>query len=421
MTKNKSVFTRMLYLKILVSIIMLFLVYVDCLASTFVGNGGNVGDVEIQVSFHMLADIVNQLNTDEHSDFLLETLCTCPEDLKNHPMCEPLINLGKEETLFCRSFLQQNMKNIQGILRRSAKMEVHWTGSDILVKDHSYLRAADAVINWQNQVLAIDQNRFVSMRASERLFLISHEIMHFLNDSQGQKLSDIGPIGPFEGNQGGRNFINALAASLVVKSIDQGVLDSYFTVLNRSRSASRYWFDLSLGSVSTNASQNSKFTQAYIADSEIGFHFQLNPRFALGVNYRSSEETAKSVSRLWIKEKLKAYQLVLGYRFFPSDDVLTRLGQSHFLLSAGIEKLQATQNLSDSFSTLTENIAVISPLIGTRYYLASDNGLWFFAGAALLFHNYKYKYNLDQYSLPAVEVKYPGQQYRFEIGVSYGF
>lgn len=408
-------------MKLFILIIVFVAHFKTVSASTFVGNGGNVGDVELQVALRQLTDVSAQLLEEKGLSEDLESLCTCPKDLQSHPMCEPLINLNTKKEEFCRQFLKSKIANLNLLLKSKASLEIRWTNENIDVRDQNYLRAADAVMNWQNKVLIINQNRFVRFKQSERVFLIAHEMMHLIDDENGNKLQDSGEIGPFIGESGGREFINAMAAALTVKTIDEGILNNYFETLNRSRSSADIWFDLSLGSLSLNPSQSSTFAHNYLAQYQLGLRYQFSAKWGLGIQHRQNSGGTFKVKGVSSSEVLEAYQLGVNYRIFPSTDILSTSGQSHFVLGAYAEYMKGHLSLSDTYLRLDDDTSSLGLVLNGRYYLASQSGWWGFMGLSLLSQKYKYKFTLDDYSLPNYEVLYPNQQYLWELGVSYGF
>jgi hypothetical protein len=390
-------------------------------SSTFVGNGGNVGDVEFQVALRQISDITLKLIEDNNNGVLGDALCSCPNELQTHPICEPLLNLNLSQKNFCSQFLRQKLGNLNQILAQKNQLEIRWTQDNIQVMDSSYLRAVDAVINWQNLRITINQNRFVQLKQSERVFLITHELLHLIESQDGQKLQDSGSIGPFDGSAGGRAFINAMAASLTVQSIDNGVLNAYFVTLNRSRAVESLWVTAGLGGLNSNANKSSSFAHRYFRQVQLGLRYQFTPRWGLDWTQHQIITAKSKVSGIMSNENLRRNQLHLVYRFFPSDNILSDMGQSHFNLGIGVDHLKGDLNLSDTYVGLQDSVSSLGTSLSLNYYFPHQGGLWGYVGGSLIHNPYRYQYDFSQYGLPQLEVNYPNTQTLFQIGVSYGF
>ena len=83
-------------------------------ASTFVGNGGNAGDVELQVTINQLQKAF--VETAKPSADAATKLCVCHEDFQGKPLCEMLKKLDEEQVRFCDAYIKEKSPELAELL-----------------------------------------------------------------------------------------------------------------------------------------------------------------------------------------------------------------------------------------------------------------------------------------------------------------
>ncbi len=91
-------------MKKIIIILLLFLQSIT-FASTFIGNGGNAGDLELEVSRNIIVKTLSAISKEKGSDV---PLCTCPENLKGLPLCQGIANLNENQVQFCQKLIKDN-------------------------------------------------------------------------------------------------------------------------------------------------------------------------------------------------------------------------------------------------------------------------------------------------------------------------
>lgn len=381
-------------------------------ASTFVGNGGNAGDLELQITLGQARKSLEYIDTDKDDPEL--KLCTCSAQFEGRPVCDVLKQLNKEQVNFCSRFVAMKSADLARVLKQKDQLSFTWTHDQIEVQETGRLRGADAVTDPNKMAMTLNQKRFLEMTESERLFLMSHELFHLTNH-QGKTLSDEGDIGPFKGADGGRQFINAMAATIVMQASDYGVFRDYAAAQKRSKSYKQTYVSVAYASMSTPNDDTTAFDINRTSGGDLNVRYQLTNEFGvLGhLSVLTGEKTI--LSTIKAKESRNILGGGVSYRWFPFSNPLTATGQSHFVFSGMLDVLSGTykydeEGVGGSASTTTTGLTV-----GCNYFIPFDAGVWGYAGVSA--SSLKYSYNLDN----QVDLKYKDNGTTFALGVTYGF
>ena len=392
-------------------VISIFLSLSQAMASTFVGNGGNAGDVELQVT---LSQITNTLNTivnapeDEN-----EKLCQCERILEQHKVCESLKNSNQRQTYFCADQTASKAKDILKLLESENGLQVVWTSRAMEVTENTGEREADAIANPKAKKITLNREQFLKLKDYERVFLLSHELGHLVQIDK-KYLTDDEPVGPFKQVDGGRQFLNSMAAAITMKSLTTGQVADYAQVLRTSKSYQSNWISFALGSESKREDQSRVAIEKY-SGWDASYRYQVNQAWGVTGGARLLKGENDFFSMTQATTELKLYNLQLNYRFFPVDNPLSPRGQSHFVVGLGLEAGEAKYKLQDDFTEEDDKADLLSPLVNAQYFLALNAGLWLNAGVT--YTNHKYTFNnigIDGYTSD------PNQFY-MNIGASYGF
>ena len=143
-------------------------------ASTFVGNGGNAGDVELQVTITQLTktltDIANRGEDHEGK------LCKCEKVLNSHKICDSLQALNQRQVYYCGDTLSKNASDIVKLIQSKEGVQVVWTSERIDVLEKNGERQADAVAQQNGKLgskIYLNKEQFLSLTDYERIFLIT--------------------------------------------------------------------------------------------------------------------------------------------------------------------------------------------------------------------------------------------------------
>ena len=381
-------------------------------ANTYVGNGGNAGDVEWTVTLKQIEMGIDGIEKDPPAD---EKLCTCNETYSHSSVCDALNALNVEQRKFCGATLKAQIPQLKPLVRDNKTVRVDWTRDDIDVLEDGHRRAVDAVTDRTQGKVTLHTERFRDLNPSERVFLIAHELQH-LTTLNNQPLTDEGPQGPFTTKDGSRQLINAMAAAIVIEADEAKAFKRYASTLNRPQGWKMNWIEVSLGTSHVDSKS------VYSMNSYSGVHARFTHYFNdFGVNaeYATLSGEKSMLSQIRLAEKATTYRLGASYRVFPFKNPLTYFGQSNFVLSADIDYVVGEFNFRDSFSNDTQNSSRLGGSAQLTYHFPIALGLWLsiseayesLPGAYPVVANTNFSTQIDNYK----------NQFATYFGVSYAF
>lgn len=377
-------------------------------ASTFVGNGGHTGDVELLVVKKQLQDIYPLFLDEESKDV---SLCECIQKFEGHGICEPLRNLNTDQRYFCSSLLREQASELLKLINGPHPVRLTWTNENVEVHENRGLRAVEAVANPAAHEITIHQKRFLEMRAYERIFLLTHELMHFVQINN-KFLSDEAPIGPFTEADGGRQLINAIAAATVMHGADHELIGKYQSHLYRSQGWRRNWLDLHFGGTAIDKDTDRSYAIEHRARVQANYRQYLSPNWGFVLSYRDETGEKQILTTIDAKEEVRSVGAGVTYRYFPFQDPLTFWGQSHLSVQLLAEYLTAQYNLKDPQVSLDESSQVWGSSLQIFYQMPLRWDLWWHIGGGYHFYSYEY----SQLSL-----KYGSHHLAWFGGISYAF
>lgn len=376
--------------------------------STFVGNGGNIGDVEILVTKREIQEAMKRIGSRAERE---RSLCTCTEEYESHPICAPLRTLSPAQTEFCAKFLDAHAERIGELVSGPRAVEVVWTHEQIGVAENGRVRAVEAVANSRQRTMTINLDRYMDLKNYERMMLVMHELLHF-EEHAGKTLVDEGPNGPFAAEDGGRQLINAVAAAVTLEAADQMVLQKYRRVLDRPQNWRKYWVEFEGGSGATTSAPSGAYGIERFSRGGIDFRAYLGPNWGVVVGGRSQVGSERIAGSVDIGEKIASYSIGATYRWFIFHDPLTFFGQSHAVFKARAGFQSAELSVTDGDSTVSDSASGPVYEIAASYYLPLLWNLWCFVGAS---------YEMQSHQYSKIPVKYDMNKTFTSIGVSYGF
>lgn len=394
------------------SLALSLLISVSARASTFVGNGGNAGDIELQVTWVQISKTLDEIV--EAGVDTQGLLCRCHEDLQTHKLCDSLIELNQSQTFYCSNTLSQKAAQMRQLLQSNQGVQVVWTSELMSVREKDGVRDADAVVQPKQNKIYLNREQFLALKNYERIFLLTHELGHMVEIDK-RYLDDATEVGPFKQSDGSRKLLNAMAATVAVKSVTSERVDHYVSQLRLSKNYKSNWFSLSLGVQPDSDGESTKLTPYSVKNFtglETGYRRQLDLRNGISINVRSFYGKENIFSNTKAEITVGLINVQYNYRFFPFDDPLTTSGQSHFILGAGYEAGSAQMKLSDDRSDITEKANLGSPIISGQYLIPLSFGIWLHASAAVTAHNYEFT---------NIGYKPQKMQTYVNIGATYGF
>ena len=389
-------------------IILCLLIASTSQASTFIGNGGSAGDVELLVALKQIEKTTEFIAQNKSE----KKFCECNPIFEGHSVCEALKKLTPPQRQYCESFITKEAGQYSTLLK-SKNVRFLWTHDNIDVFENKRRRAVEAVANAATNEITINQLRFIELRAYERIFLMAHELTHLIEVDK-KTLNDEDPMGPFEGQSGTRELINSVAAAVVMQAAENNLISQYRSALDRPKGYKKFWLDLNSGKRTFGKITGNKTFGFSDSGSAVwlGARYYFADNFGAYVGYRNFTEAKKILTSIDAEEKLQSFSLGITYKYFPFSDPLKYLGQSHLEVYGGLDSLKASYTVKDPFVGTDDKDNSIGFLLGATYRLPVIWGFWLTLGASAEMHNYKF----DQ-----VNVEYNGPQFTSYIGASYGF
>jgi hypothetical protein len=376
-------------------------------ASTFVGNGGNAGDVELQVTLMQIKKTLNQI---KNNQFEKNELCSCSESLEGHQICTNLKILSSEQRLFCEKKLTFESAAMLNLLNSPAGLQIVWTLDTMQVAEKAGLREAEGVAVASEGKIFLNREMFLKLKDYERIYLLTHELGHLVK-IENKFLKDDEKIGPFKQNDGGRQFLNSLGSAVTMRSLVNGGVDQFAGSLNRSKTYKDNWFSVSFGSESERKDESSFAIKKYTG-YQIQYRYQLIQQVGLSIGHREMKGADTFFEIAKTESEISLWSAKLNYRLSPFSNPLSFWGQSHFLFGLGIEAGTAKMSVNDGYSSENDQTKLSSPLLSAHYFIPANHGIWVQTG--LVATQYKYEFN-------KIGFKSQDNQIFYELGVSYGF
>ncbi|OFZ28939.1 MAG: hypothetical protein A2622_12635 [Bdellovibrionales bacterium RIFCSPHIGHO2_01_FULL_40_29] len=386
-------------------LVMSYLVPSLALSSTFVGNGGNAKDLELNISLKVISQTLDVIKPDIKSE-----LCLCPDSLSSYPVCRSLEKLTKKQIEFCQNFLVENASEISSRIKKTTQFV--WTENSIYVKEKGQNLSVDAITEFKENRITIQKNRFIALPSYERNFLISHEIFH-LSTWNKKPIQDEQIIGPFNSETGGRELLNAAAASIVVLSNSKRIAQQHVSDLNRSRKNKKYWIQLDYSGFKAQEDLDTLyipedyrgyvFTGKYYFTEEAGF-------FAKMAHYSAEKTTLDTIKT---SDSQNLFGIGGVYRFSPSTNEMSFWGQSYIEGALSFDFLTSEFKLDEDPLHVQEKASSNFLTVQCTYFMPLEHDLWLQAGLG---------YNSPRYSLnKEVDAEYSKGRLITNLGVSYAF
>ncbi len=375
--------------------------------STFVGNGGNAGDVELQVTLNQVKRTLQEVT---QKKYVWNQLCACDESMEGHKICDGLKALSQSQKLYCEQVLVSSAQEMLDFINGRAGVQIIWTSQDMNVAESFGNREAIGVTQPQEKKIFFSRGSFIELRDYERIYLLTHELGHLVK-IENRFLRDDEKVGPFKQNDGGRQLLNSLGAAVAMQSLANGGVSEYRKSLIRSKNYKRNWLQVSAGAENQHQDESTFAIKNY-SGIQSSYRFQINQTLGLSIGGRYVKGTDQFLGIVSAENELKLYNAMLNLRLFPFSNPLSFWGQSHAILAAGYEIGIAEMKLDDGFVGIKDSAQLAAPILSVQYYLPLFVGIWFHGGLNLSTHQYEYK---------QIGFKSQSNQVYLNLGVSYAF
>jgi hypothetical protein len=409
-TRNFKGITRMLFMAAPAALTVLAVTAARAPASTFVGNGGGQGDVELAVTKRQLRETIEVIQAETGTE-----LCRCNPTFENRSVCDALAALSEPERKYCGEMLRLQAPEFLRLLEGSSGVTIRWTHDEIEVQDRGRPLAVDAVTDRAKSEITLNVDRFMKLRPYERVFLLTHELAH-LTSVDGKPLEDEGEIGPFTGADGGRRLLNAMgAAAAVLKGEFPERIHHYVRDLERSKSWKTRWLEYSVGGAKFTEKPKQTFAAEEWRRVTVGFRHQLGGgKWGVFASYRREWSDHTELSTVDVEEEKHVASAGVSFRFFPVNEPMTFWGESHLVVELGADYVKAKVTMVDTppTPTLKDERSVGGAHFAVSYYVPLSWDLWPYIGVAYEHHPYGYS---------DVNVKYKGGLVSSYLGAGYAF
>ncbi len=378
-------------------------------SSTFVGNGGNSGDIELNVSIQQIRATLEALKQENDSD----GLCVCSEQFRERAVCNHLNGLSSAQVLFCAKTLQGSVEELLSLVHHNSTVRFAWTTESIVVEETGGPRSVEAVTNSKNKTITLNQDSFLGLTPTQRVFLLSHELFHLIKFDDSY-FSDEQSYPPFTGVQAGRNFINAMASSLTLESMVRTTSSKFTAPLSRSQSSKRHWMSLGLIRTQNDTSQSSSYNPDSFSGFAFGYRYQPGP-LGLVLDISGQKGSRKVLTSIEVNEQRTTVGLGVAYRFYPFYEPMTFLGQSHFIFTGKFESRSGKIEVSDStpgLDPLRQEKSSTGWSVEGNYFIPLKNNLWAYANV---------RYSQIGLSYEDLDLEYTDNNFTYGLGASYAF
>lgn len=385
-------------------------------SSTFVGNGGNAGDLELKVTKEVLTRTIEMIRDSESTG---SELCSCPVEFNEHPYCANIDSLKDSQKVYCGEFIKSQAVPL---LNQIQKANFVWTDAELTVKERGSVLSVDAIADYRGKKILLNKDRFLKLASFERNFLVSHELFHLTDhvDSKGKPIADEAPIGAFKSETGGRELLNAAATVLVLKSNEWQIAPSYLVHLGRSRQDRQIWVGADYSGFTAREDLNTSYAPEKYSGMMFSARYFLPENmnaFGVGFKFGSYRGTSTLFGSINSEDRQGLAALGALYRWDPFQNKLSFFGQSFFQFGLYIEQMKTQfvleETLVDTPLRIEDGATVTYPTAEVTYFMPLQQGFWM---------NFGFQLNQPNYSVnKEVDLQYSHMRFATNIGVSYGF
>jgi hypothetical protein len=373
-------------------------------SSTFVGNGGDVQDLDLSVTLAVINSVASKLAVKKD-----ENICSCSDNWQENGICKILRQMSQEEISACGRIMTKYGSQLAELASRQSSVKFSWSEDKMMVQSQSQkARPVDAVTQREGKKIIINRSRFYSMPSSYRVALITHELFHLIKVDDGY-ISDEQSAYPFAS---GRAMLNILGAAVAMEANEQNIFHEFRSLQDVSKSQKKHWLTLSGGGVmhpeqtakpllkKDRTSESVTFGYAY-RQGDLGLNLGLET-----ISYTGA------VSNITIEERLSIFRVGPHYRINPINKYLSRWNE--LFVTFGLDAGYGSANYSaKSLKVAKKDAAQVLTFGGSvRAYIPLSSELWVTSGLEIRQLRYEYK---------KLQTKTIENQSVVTIGGAYGF
>lgn len=370
---------------------------------TFIGNGGNAQDLDLDAALAVINEGSTKIVPDS------KTLCTCSDGWVDNDLCRVLKQLSDEERKVCRNLIVKHAPDLRELSGRKNSLKFEWVDSPMSVKtSDNRSRKVDAVSQLNKRKIIINRQRFFDMPLMFRTALVTHELFHFIQIN-GKYVDDDDAVPPFKN---GRAMLDALGAALTMESFEREAFEEIRDLEDVSRSKRRHWVyyditqfqhskDGSKKLLKNSSSKGSTWSYAY-RPTDVGFH-------VLGQKITHSSQFG---GRIAVRETLNLLGAGANYRLNPISHYLSKWNETHLILGLTALGGSAKYDASSTGIAIRDTAAVQGLNGSIKALMGIDKGFWITTGVEINHVRYDYK---------SIKIKIIDNQKIFSIGGAYGF
>lgn len=376
-------------------------------ASTFVGNGGNSKDVELQIT---LMHIQKSLNWIQALGEGSTQTCQCESGFEGHALCQSLKSLSDEQRGQCRKDLYAVSERLLELIKNPQSVQIIWTMESMQVAEKGGNRQAEGVAVPKEKKIFLNREDFLSLKSYERVYLLTHELAHLI-PFDGSYVQDDQSFKTFKQVDGGRQFLNALGASVSMKALAVGALSEYSGTLRRSKSEKNHWFHLQFVQGSQAKNEGAFAVEKY-SGTQFQYRYQLSEPWGVGLGLENMKGEQTFFGSARTEFATTAVDAGVYYRWMPFTDPFRIWGPSHFTFGLAWQTGKAKIDINDGVTSVKDEVTFSSPKFSLDYNFPLIYGAWLQLG--LQYTSLKYEFK---------EIGYTSEknQMLYGLGVGYAF
>jgi len=375
-------------------------------AATYVGNGGNAVDIELAVTLSMIEQTLVRITKGD-------AICKCAPSDRGEGLCDLLDALNKKQVKVCQNLIKSHIGELSALASSDSGVRYVWSDERLYVVTNGDggekgRRRVDAIAQHGERKVIIDKSRFLAMRQSYRVALMTHELFHLI-EIDGNHISDDDVVGPFSS---GRALLDAAGAAIAVAANDFKVTKDFKQWERVSRGYKKFIIQADQKTV-RHSRDTSKELLKEDSTRVSAFTFEYKPnRIGYRLGIENLKHRASKVDGIDVKEDISTTSLGIGYHWFPFDGYLSRWTQLHLSIFIDLIAGKASYQVSDGAVQIEDVSDASGSQLTAQAHVPLIFGFWLTAGYQLRLLHYHYK---------VLEVKNDSMEQVTFMGVAYAF
>lgn len=369
---------------------------------TFIGNGGNAQDLDLDAALAVINEGSTKIVPDS------KTLCTCSDGWVDNDLCRVLKQLSDEERKACRNLIVKHAPDLRELSGRKNSLKFEWVDSPMSVKtSDNRSRKVDAVSQLNKRKIIINRQRFFDMPLMFRTALVTHELFHFIQIN-GKYVDDDDAVPPFKN---GRAMLDALGAALTMESFEREAFEEIRDLEDVSRSKRRHWVNYDRSQIQHSKSGVKKLLKRSSSEGTVWSYTYRPGELGLRLVAHNINHSSNLV-RILVRENVSLFGAGADYRINPVSYYLSKWNETH--LTLGLTALSGTAKYEASSTgvAIKDSASVRGLSASLKALVGIGKGFWITGGAE--FSHVRYEYE-------NIKIKVNDNQNTFTFGGAYGF